>query len=73
MEWTQEAPTKPGWYWYWSPEWDSDAPLSVLEVIWHNAEGGRLDAWDSDEGRNVETYSGYWLGPIEEPQRPAVG
>lgn len=67
MEWTKEAPTKPGWYWNKSYDSNKNIRIYMTKVDWYYKElrvaypGNellfRIDFWKDD----------LWYGPVEPP------
>lgn len=67
MNWTNELPTEPGWYWQ---ETISSAPCppEVVRIVKH---GDRLSVWEvmSENDDNLAYCKGYyrWSGPLTPP------
>ena len=77
MNWTNERPTEPGWYWYRDEEYGpapvyvewfgfiSDPDARYLSI---GSACGEEYYWPSDE---VAKLTGAWAGPIPIPQEAA--
>ena len=68
--WTKIKPTEPGYYWYFSliPEKEYRYPQIVQVADW-NGDLSVRHIWDEEDG-NIEAYSGYWFGPLNQPDHP---
>lgn len=64
-EWTQDAPTTSGWYWYWGERMDGPALQRVVKS-WGEVHIVTYDGW-----RHIAYLDGvWWLGPITPPEPP---
>lgn len=70
MDWTEQKPTQPGWYWHW---YDGCDEPYILEIIWADKEGGPLVIWNDLELGPLERAVGWFMGPLERPERPVKG
>lgn len=76
IQWTHEIPVIPGFYWYSCRE----SPLQMVEAVSYGAtlKGGAPRLWIkgrltgsvhwSDDWQ--QTYGGFWLGPVRQPELP---
>jgi hypothetical protein len=55
MEWTDERPTKPGWYWVWQPpeQWPCKGEAYAVKVEWDATFGWRKGGPASAPGQMV--------------------
>lgn len=60
LRWTNERPTKPGWYWY------RDARFSDHPRAYYVREDGTI-AHPDDAEAHVNELSGEWAGPADSP------
>lgn len=66
LQWTAEAPTRPGWYWLRERQISaSEGEAKIVEVV-----KGRfgLEVKHSNLSKPLKTISGEWGGPIQEPE-----
>jgi hypothetical protein len=77
MQWTQELPIVPGWYWH----WDEDAEdITIAKVWWEMGSATAEEVWWAqlyDElayllRYNVFFNNTWWQGPISPPEPPAI-
>jgi hypothetical protein len=66
MNWTEEKPTKEGWYWHKIIHHSRPRVLHVFKLA------GELvvDNMKWSSPAKVEDCRGLWAGPIEEPEWP---
>ena len=72
MTWTQQTPSKPGWYWLLNPREEPRVPTVVQ--IWIDWETGRSVAIipashpkSSSRVQDLRDLDAFWAGPIELP------
>lgn len=64
MKWTDERPTKPGWYW-----WRSDTrTLMVVCYVEMSERDGCVSFAYGERYRLLSEMKGQWAGPIMEPE-----
>jgi hypothetical protein len=65
MQWTKDKPNLPGLYWYCGEDFYDGSP-TIIE--------GNSDKWyyifGNDECFQESEFNGYWMGPIEIPEKP---
>jgi hypothetical protein len=69
LGWTQDKPTKSGWFWYREPGLNMDQPMpvwvyEVKESVYAQLIAPRQHAFVI---RNVEECRGQWSGPMDVP------
>jgi hypothetical protein len=65
MIWTNEKPTKAGWYWY-------NPRLTFIEVYeLFDSEQGLCWYVDKDGGGLIKDMRGRWAGPLDPPGEPS--
>lgn len=66
MKWNKELPTKPGWYWWTSPD---GGEKEVMNIFYSEpTQGLRAYSVSIPASQPLESLGGsMWIGPIEEP------
>jgi hypothetical protein len=65
MKWTQNKPTKPGYYWYKEIGWKDKIIVSVYGYDNDDLEMFYFGKLDSDYLREINPNVALWAGPIE--------
>jgi hypothetical protein len=60
QNWTEEKPTKDGYYWYRIDRQDLDAAMVYISYGWVE--------WPDHSSSKIETVNGLWYGPLEPPE-----
>jgi hypothetical protein len=68
MNWTNDKPWKTGFYWYREPTPSDDTPhaATIVEVV--ISEESFVAKLGEDGDRDLGTFTGEWMGPIEIPK-----
>ena len=61
MNWTQDKPTKEGWYWF---RMDNEEQRTVIVYV---ISADRMVAIGDERGGNPAVQKGVWYGPLEPP------
>ena len=69
MTWMSDMPTTTGFYWYREPSRESSSEIpyvSLVKVV--ICEESSVAELGRDGDRELETFKGQWIGPLEIPK-----
>lgn len=73
MNWTREAPTETGFYWFYDCDQLQMSIAHISDIEIYYGTGLRAAFTDEDHLIPLSRVWGYWMGPIEVPEGPNEG